>query len=639
MKLAAAIVVLLALFAGGFFDGHRASAAPDRTPPTVPGNLRQVGSGSNSISVAWDASTDNKAVTGYDKIRDGFQVADQTNVLTYTFAPAIWACGQSHQIQIKAFDAAGNRSSPATGTFNTATCPDTIAPSAPGNPHESDDSSTTATVVWDASTDNVGVTGYKVNGSDVGNVLLYQFSGLTCGQSVPVSIVAYDAAGNESATATTTVSAEACNTPPSQPGNLHQTGSTDIQITVAWDASTDDSGVVGYYKERDGTRVSDADSDLSYTFQQAAWACDQTHVIRVIAYDAQGLESVAAQINATTADCASSSSQVYVGARIDGGFLNANYGTGTSTDYPFGGSEPNLSVFESHYGRQLSFVHWGGPGAANNWPDVADFNAAAAQRAWDAGMFSMYGFGLPVAGMNALISNSPEAQSEIGLLADQMAAWGKPILFRPLWEMNGAWFEWGSANFTPSQYVTAWNNLHAIFDAHGATNVSWAWVPNTCSGTVTCSANDQVPDPSPWYPSGQYAPDWTGFEGYVKTGYMTPTERYSPTYNVLVGLAPGKPMVIGEWGIRAGLSSPGKHQFFLDMLGDWLPSHPQVKAFSYFNDDGDTPDVQIEEGDSIGELNSEALDAWQTGIASTCYISNAASTFPTSGKVPVPGAC
>jgi chitodextrinase len=57
---------------------------------------------------------------------------------------------------------------------------------------------------WNASTDNVGVTGYRIyrNGTRVGNLGAsardYTVSGLACNTSYTIALTAVDAAGNES---------------------------------------------------------------------------------------------------------------------------------------------------------------------------------------------------------------------------------------------------------------------------------------------------------------------------------------------------------------------------------------------------------------------------------------------------------
>ena len=77
---------------------------------------------------------------------------------------------------------------------------------------------TTVALIWNASTDNVGVAGYRLYRNDVavGTVTSpgYTYSGLTCGTSYTFALEAYDAAGNASnrafATGTTSTSRLQC---------------------------------------------------------------------------------------------------------------------------------------------------------------------------------------------------------------------------------------------------------------------------------------------------------------------------------------------------------------------------------------------------------------------------------------------
>ncbi|CAL2062056.1 S8 family serine peptidase [Tenacibaculum sp. 190524A05c] len=79
---------------------------------------------------------------------------------------------------------------------------DTQAPSAPSNVQASSITQTTATVSWNASTDNVGVTGYEVfqGSSSLGTVTgtSANLTGLTAGTSYTINVRAQDAAGNVS---------------------------------------------------------------------------------------------------------------------------------------------------------------------------------------------------------------------------------------------------------------------------------------------------------------------------------------------------------------------------------------------------------------------------------------------------------
>lgn len=86
------------------------------------------------------------------------------------------------------------------------TSTDTTAPTIPTNLTASSITTTSATVSWTASTDNVGVTAYKIfrNGTQVGTSTStsYGLTGLTAGTTYSITVQAYDAAGNSSASST-----------------------------------------------------------------------------------------------------------------------------------------------------------------------------------------------------------------------------------------------------------------------------------------------------------------------------------------------------------------------------------------------------------------------------------------------------
>ncbi len=118
---------------------------------------------------------------------------------------------------------------------------DTTAPTAPGNLRVTDRTGTSVAVAWNASTDAVGVTGYEValNGSvaGTGTALSRTFTGLSCGTSHGVRVVALDAAGNRSAAVNLTVSTTDCTPPPPPPSAasvfLSPSGNDAAACTVA----------------------------------------------------------------------------------------------------------------------------------------------------------------------------------------------------------------------------------------------------------------------------------------------------------------------------------------------------------------------------------------------------------------------
>ncbi|GAA4591382.1 glycoside hydrolase family 18 chitinase [Planotetraspora phitsanulokensis] len=88
----------------------------DTTAPSVPGNLRVTGTTTSSVSLAWNASTDNVGVTGYDVYRGGTLL---TTVTGTTYTNTGLAAGTAYSYTVRAKDAAGNTS--AAGTAVTGT--------------------------------------------------------------------------------------------------------------------------------------------------------------------------------------------------------------------------------------------------------------------------------------------------------------------------------------------------------------------------------------------------------------------------------------------------------------------------------------------------------------------------------------
>ncbi|WP_112277189.1 cellulase family glycosylhydrolase [Lentzea terrae] len=98
-------------------DVEPPSGPPDTVAPTVPGNLRSTGTTSSSVSLAWDASTDNVGVTGY--VLSNGQTATGTTHTVSGLTP-----DTSYTFTVQARDAAGNLSG-ASNSVTVKTSPGT----------------------------------------------------------------------------------------------------------------------------------------------------------------------------------------------------------------------------------------------------------------------------------------------------------------------------------------------------------------------------------------------------------------------------------------------------------------------------------------------------------------------------------
>ncbi|GMK44445.1 hypothetical protein PghCCS26_15730 [Paenibacillus glycanilyticus] len=180
----------------------------DTSAPTVPGNVRVTSTTSSSVTIAWNASTDNVGVTGYDVYR-GSALAGSTNGSTLTFTNTGLNANTSYSYIVKAKDAAGNASAASTAVSATTSAPaaDQTAPSAPASLRSTATSSTSVSLAWNAATDNVGVTGYDVyRGTTLALSVTgtaATITGLTASTAYSFTVKAKDAAGNVSAASNT----------------------------------------------------------------------------------------------------------------------------------------------------------------------------------------------------------------------------------------------------------------------------------------------------------------------------------------------------------------------------------------------------------------------------------------------------
>jgi chitodextrinase len=266
-----------------------AGASPDVTPPSVPMNILATGRSASEIDLGWDASTDDVGVTGYNIYRNGTLVASSTtnNDSDLNLSPST-----AYNYTISAYDAAGNESAQ-SAVFNTSTLADTSPPSVPANVHQTASTTSTLTIAWNPSADNVGVTGYNIyrNGTLVKTQSTTTFTdtGLAVYSGYNYRISAFDAANNASNLSPTFVGSTAQDvTPPTVPDNIVETGHTVSSVSLSWDASTDDVGVAGYKIYRGGTLVGTVGGP---SFTDTGLTVSSSYNYTISAYDASANNS------------------------------------------------------------------------------------------------------------------------------------------------------------------------------------------------------------------------------------------------------------------------------------------------------------------------------------------------------------
>ncbi|MDG2194645.1 MAG: endonuclease [Polaribacter sp.] len=185
------------------------------------------------------------------------------------------------------------------------TSSDAQAPSVPTALTTSNITTSSITLSWTASTDNVAVTGYDVF---VDGVLTQQttstsatFSELTPGTTYSFTVLAKDLVNNKSAQSTAKNETTLTDTEaPTVPTNLTVSNTTDTSLTLTWTASTDNTSVTGYDVFIDGVYNATA---TTTTHTVTGLTASTTYSATVLAKD--GAANASAQttaVNGTTTD-------------------------------------------------------------------------------------------------------------------------------------------------------------------------------------------------------------------------------------------------------------------------------------------------------------------------------------------------
>ncbi|MFG1680911.1 glycosyl hydrolase family 18 protein [Nonomuraea sp. NPDC049269] len=180
----------------------------DTTAPSVPANLRSTGATASSLSLAWDAATDNVGVTGYDVYRGSTQVTTATGT---TYTDTGLAAATSYTYTVRARDAAGNIST-ASAAVTASTSGGTGAPGQPGTPNVTGTTSSSITLSWGASSGTV--TGYRVyEGTTVKATVTgtsATIGSLSACTSHTYTVKAYNSVGESAASAQATGATTGC---------------------------------------------------------------------------------------------------------------------------------------------------------------------------------------------------------------------------------------------------------------------------------------------------------------------------------------------------------------------------------------------------------------------------------------------
>jgi len=253
-----------------------------------------------SVNVAASAN-DNVGVTKVELYVDG-TLNGEDSTTPYSFSwDTTTATNASHTLTTKAYDAAGN----AGVSSNVTVTIDNQPPTTPTGLTATVATYNQVNLVWNASSDNVAVTGYWIvrNSTPIASSTTNNYTDNTVSLSTTYNyqVIAYDSAGNISGpsnTATTTTPATPDTSPPTAPANLVATAISSSQINLSWTASTDNIGVTGY-DVYNGNNIKIA-TVTTTSYGDTGLAASTPYSYYVKAFDAAGNNSAASNTASAT---------------------------------------------------------------------------------------------------------------------------------------------------------------------------------------------------------------------------------------------------------------------------------------------------------------------------------------------------
>lgn len=279
---------------------------PDTTPPSIPANLTGGSSSSSTVSLSWNASTDNVGVAGYYVLRNGVKIA--TTAETY-FQDSGLAGATTYVYMLKAFDLAGNVSPPSLSL--DITTKDAGPPSPPSNLVATAVSCQNINLTWSASTD-IDVTSYLVfRGtsrtalSQVGTTSseITSFSNYSLNPSTKYyfGVEAVDNSGY--ASAMTPIASATTLALPSAPTHVTATAESATEIVVSWTPGPSGMPIMSYriYRGSTPTGLSQVAVLTTTSYTDLALAPSTKYYYAVQEVDSGGnLSPLSATVSATT---------------------------------------------------------------------------------------------------------------------------------------------------------------------------------------------------------------------------------------------------------------------------------------------------------------------------------------------------
>jgi Glycosyl hydrolase family 26 len=286
----------------------------------------------------------------------------------------------------------------------------------------------------------------------------------------------------------------------------------------------------------------------------------------------------------------------------------AYFGARVNSDGTGGWTQQEVLDFETLVGRKIAIDHHYRGWAETSWP------SSTGGEQWDVDNgripLDSWGGSSGFPGLDAVLNGSQDAV--IRSTAQRIKAFGRPLFFRPWWEMNGSWMSWCGCNSNtpgttdgPAKFVAAWRHMHDIFDQEGATNAVWVWSPHY--------RDDPADSWNHWtnyYPGDAYV-DWVAFDGYNR--YASAWKSFSAIFQAPYDdYAAAKPFMVAETASVEDPSVPGRKAQWIQEAQTFIQSSmPAVKAFLWFH----RPATASDPEDWRVDTSQTSLDAYRAMAA------------------------
>jgi chitodextrinase len=273
----------------------------DKTAPTIPSSLKQSNVTETKFSVTWEPSTDiaGSGISSYEVYLNGKLMPASGTTPSFTFTAL--KPETTYSVTLKAKDVSGNISG-LSQAFTVITSKDMTAPTKPGTLKATDVRTDRIKISWDASTDNVTMSGYEVyldnklfmNTKNLNTNL--EIAGLKINTIYKVKVRSYDATGNKSEYSNELSVKTVDNVKPSTPSGVKVTDVDMKTVRVSWLAAKDESGIANYEVFADGVRVATT-SKLTFDLKTPSKSVVKYQVIAIDKYNNKSALSTAVNYN------------------------------------------------------------------------------------------------------------------------------------------------------------------------------------------------------------------------------------------------------------------------------------------------------------------------------------------------------